>query len=247
MSQSARLALGTLAFGRTWGLKYPRPVVLPSDAELDRLLGVAAELGVDLLDTAPAYGTAEQRLGQRLHHHRGAFRLATKAGEESTPDKGSHFDFRPEALRRSVERSLRRLRVDCLDIVFLHAGADDHEALEGVETLRRLQEEGALRQVGASTKSVDGGLAAVAVCDVVMLAYNPIDRSQEPVLDAAAARGVGVLVKKPLASGHWATKRSAAEALTFAARPPAVSHVVVGTTSAEHLRSNAAALEASAR
>ncbi|MEM8960896.1 MAG: aldo/keto reductase [Acidobacteriota bacterium] len=236
-----KLGLGTVAFGRDWGLKYRRPVSVPSDRELDHLLGVAAELGVTLLDTAPAYGTSEERLGRLLqgrpHRNRPErFWISTKVGETSTPE-GASFDFRPRAIRESVERSLRRLKVERLDLVFLHAGADDREAFGGVETLRSLQDEGKIRWIGASTKTVDGALAARNLCDALMLTYNLHDRSQEAVLDQA--RDTIVLIKKPLASGHAS---SPAEALRFAAAHPAVDCVIVGTTSADHLRANARAL-----
>ena len=79
-----RLGLGTVAFGRDWGLKYARRARLPSDAELDQLLGTALDLGVTLLDTAPAYGTSEERLGQLLRQWPGRFLLSTKVGETST-------------------------------------------------------------------------------------------------------------------------------------------------------------------
>ena len=75
-----------------------------------------------------------------------------------------------------------------------------------------------------------------------MLTYNPIERSQEPVLDAAVGR-VPVLIKKPLASGHWTLEHAPADALTFVAAHPAVGTVIVGTVNPEHLRANVAAFE----
>lgn len=234
------LGLGTVAFGRDWGLKYPQRThrtSLPTDSELDRLLSVAEELGVTLLDTAPAYGSSEERLGTLLRGRSHSFVISTKAGETSTP-QGSTFDFRPSTLRASVERSLERLYVDVLDFVFLHAGPDDSEALGGLETLLRLRDEGKVRWVGASTKSVQGGLRAVETCDAVMLTYNHQDRSQEEVLDKAGGQ-TKVLIKKPLASGHVGAPD---EALRFVAEHPAVDSVVVGTTNVEHLRANARAI-----
>lgn len=235
-----RLGLGTVAFGRDWGLKYARPTRLPSDAELDRLLATALELGVTLLDTAPAYGSSEERLGRLLQPWPGRFLLGTKAGESSTPTGSSH-DFSAASIRASVERSLRRLKVDCVDFVFLHSSGDDRAALGGLETLLELREQGKLRVAGVSSKTVAGGLEALARGAALMLAYNPLDRSQQPVLDAASGR-VPVLIKKPLASGHWTLRHPPADALSFAADHPAVSSVIVGTTDPEHLKTNAEAV-----
>ena len=189
-----RLGLGTVAFGRNWGLKYARRARLPSDAELDQLLGTALDLGVTLLDTAPAYGTSEERLGQLLRQWPGRFLLSTKVGETSTP-AGSSFDFSPTAIRASVERSLRRLQVERLDFVFLHSNGDDEAALAGLETLCELRDEGKLGQPGLSSKTVTGGLAALDRDAALMLTYNPVDRSQEPVLNAAVGR-VPVLINR---------------------------------------------------
>ncbi|MEL7059109.1 MAG: aldo/keto reductase [Acidobacteriota bacterium] len=228
-----RLGLGTVAFGRTWRLKYRRAPRLPTDAELDRLLGVAADLGVLWLDTAPAYGLSEERLGRLLRDRPDRFVVSTKVGEEATPD-ASRFDFRPAAIRASVERSLHRLRRDVLDLVFLHAGNDDRAALDGLDTLRTLQHRGLVRHVGASTKSVAGGLTAVERCDAVMLEYSLQKRTQEPVLEHAAGR-CAVAIKKPLASGHV---DDPAAALAFVAARPDVTSILVGTTSVDHLRAN---------
>ncbi|MEM6794618.1 MAG: aldo/keto reductase [Acidobacteriota bacterium] len=235
------LGLGTVAFGRDWGLKYPGSSPgLPADRRLDRLLGVAQELGVTLLDTAPAYGSSEERLGRLLASRRGVFQISTKVGEASTP-RGSRYDFRPAAIRSSVERSLRRLRVETLDLVFLHSSGDDPGALAGLEALSRLREEGKLRIAGASTKTVEGGLAALERGAALMLSYSSRDRSQLPVLDRAAGRAA-VLIKKPLDSGHGLRESSPAEALRDAASAAAVLSVLVGTTDPEHLRANAIAL-----
>lgn len=232
-----RLGLGTVAFGRDWGLRYP--VRIPDDATLERLLDLAADLGVTHLDTAPAYGASEERLGRLLARRRGRFTVSTKVGEASTPE-GSRFDFRPAAIRRSVDGSLRRLGVEALDVVFLHSNGDDDAALEGLDALRDLKAEGKLRLTGASTKTVEGGLAAVRRCDAVMLAHSLRDQSQAPVLDAARG-STPVFVKKPLDAGH-PDPPSPAEALTFLARHPAVATVLVGTTSPEHLRANVRAV-----
>lgn len=241
------LALGTVKFGRNRGLKYPQPFALPSDREILALLDLAQELGVNLLDTAPAYGAAEERLGRLLRGRRDDWLVVTKTGEEFAGGV-SRFDFSAAATRASVERSLRRLRCDRLDAVLIHSDGDDVRILreEGaLEALRALQAAGSVRAVGMSVKTVAGGLLAVERCDVVMVTYNPRERDALPVIRAAHAAGKGVLIKKGLASGHLdglgvADPVAACLRLIFA--EPGVASMVAGTLDPAHLRADAAAL-----
>jgi aryl-alcohol dehydrogenase-like predicted oxidoreductase len=247
----APVALGTVKLGRDRAVKYPRPFVLPSDAEVDRLLGRAAELGVNLLDTAPAYGVAEERLGRALAGgQRRHFLLSTKAGETFDGTR-SHFDFSPAAIRTSVLGSLRRLRTERLDLVLLHSdGRDEGPARFGpaVEALAELRRADAVRAIGFSGKTVAGGLYAVAACDVVMVALAPGDVAQLPVIAAARAAGKGVLIKKALASGHLLTGAAPDEALARAMRLALIEAgadtVVVGTSDPGHLEEAVAAARA---
>lgn len=235
------IGLGTTKLGRTQQLKYPETFELPSDREVGELLEAARGFGVNLIDTAPAYGTSEERLGALLSD-RNDWVIVTKAGEEFV-DGRSHFDFSPAAVTKSVERSLERLRTDRLDVVLLHSSGDDLEILRNsgaVEALRELREAGMIRACGASTKTVAGGLLAVELCDVVMVALNREDRSQLPVIEAARGSGVGVLVKKPLASGHDADP---GQALVDALGAPGVTSVVVGTVDVEHWSDDCNAVE----
>ena len=239
--QVSPIALGTAKFGRNQQMKYPESFELPSDRRVKELLGAARSSGVNLIDTAPAYGTSEERLGALLPDRKDWI-IVTKVGEEFF-DGRSHFDFSPAAVTRSVERSLKRLRTDWLDVVLLHSSGDDLEVLRNsgaVEALRELRDAGVIRACGASTKTVAGGLLAVELCDVVMVALNREDRSQLPVIEAARGLGVGVLVKKPLASGHDADPGGA---LVEALGVPGVTSVVVGTVDVAHWTDNCAAVE----
>jgi aryl-alcohol dehydrogenase-like predicted oxidoreductase len=235
------LGLGTVKFGRTEALKYPLPFELPDDRALARLLDSAYDLGVNLLDTAPAYGTSEERLGS-LVRRRSDWVICTKVGEEF--DRGSsRYDFSPRHVRASVERSLRRLRTDYLDIVLLHSDGNDEWILAesgALETLLAMKLAGAVRAVGISHKSVPGGLLGVSRCDVVMASVSLEHRDQLDVIDAARARGVGVLVKKAFASGNAALDPASRQRhLAFCAGIPAVSSIVVGTIDPDHLVENA--------
>ena len=242
------LGLGTVKFGRNRGVKYPRPFALPSDWEALALLELAWDLGINLLDTAPAYGQSEERLGRLLRQCRRDWVIVTKVGEEFHDD-ASHFDFSAAATRASVERSLRRLGVEALDAVLIHSSGDDLAILEreGVlRTLLDLKQAGLVRAVGMSSKTVAGGLRAVESCDLVMVTYNLAQREELPVIRAACAAGKGVLIKKGLLSGHLDQTRAsdpvrASLGLIYA--EPGVSSVVVGTLNPDHLRANAVAVE----
>lgn len=241
------LGLGTVKFGRTQNLKYPQDFVLPDDAQLKKLLAVAQESGINFLDTAPAYGVSEERLGQLLKSSRQEWIISTKAGEEFqinpvTGEAFSHFDFSAKHLRTSVERSLRRLRTDYLDLLLLHSDGDDHRLLtqtDAVETLHQLKKEGWIRAHGASTKTVAGGKLAADLLDAVMLTYNATQPEEGEVIKHCESLQKGVLLKKVFASGQDSSVESA---LHFALAPKAVSSAVIGTINPDHLQQNVMAV-----
>ncbi len=237
------IGLGTVKLGRTSGLKYANaPTSLPSDDDALVLLRAAADFGVSLIDTSPAYGQSERRLGELLTRvrPREAWTICTKAGESFDEASGaSSYDFSAGAIRASIERSLMLLRVERVDIALLHfaSGAMDAEVLargEAMGELAKLKREGKCGAIGASIGSIEGGMLAVTsrACDVVMVTLNAMDRSMLPVIDVAALAGVGVLIKKALGSGHL----DARESLRGVMQTPGVGCAVVGTTSVEHLR-----------
>jgi len=239
------LGLGTVKFGRNQGVKYPQPFDLPSDREALALLDLAWDLGINLLDTAPAYGQSEARLGRLLRQCRRDWVIVTKVGEDFN-DGVSRFDFSAAATRASVERSLRRLGVETLDAVLIHSSGDDLAILEQqavLPTLRDLQQAGRVRAIGMSSKTVAGGLRAVECADLVMATYNPHQREELPVIRAAHRAGKGILIKKGLLSGHWdqADSDPVCAALRLIYAEPGVSSLVIGTLNPAHLQANVAA------
>ena len=232
------IGLGTVKIGRNTGLDMP-PFELPSLRQARRLIDGARDLGINLLDTAAAYGESEARLGELLAGKRQRWVICTKAGEIHE-DGESHYDFSALAIRRSVEISLRRLRTDYLDVVLVHSDGRDMAILaqaEALDTLTTLKREGAIRAIGFSHKTVAGGRAALTECDVIMTALSHGDRSQRDVVREAGDRGCGVLIKKPLDSG---TARP--ETLRYVAGQPGVSSIVVGTITPSHLQADVAAV-----
>ena len=118
------LGLGTVKFGRNTDVKYPHGFELPSDSDLMNLLSVAKDLGINLLDTAPAYGNSEQRLGKLLQGQRHDWVIVGKVGE-TYEDKTSSYNFTPDHIVSTVENSLKQLKTDFLDVLLIHSNGDD--------------------------------------------------------------------------------------------------------------------------
>src|SRR5579872_4857807 len=241
--QVSRIGLGTVKFGRNQDLKYPEPFELPSDRDIQELLFSAKNLGINLLDTAPAYGTSEERLGKLLIGDRHDWILCTKVGEEFVNGQ-SHFDFSALAIQKSVERSLKRLKTDYLDIVLVHSNGDDVKLIKEMnvfETLQQLKKTGLIRALGMSTKTIEGGMLAVDHSDVVMVTYNLLQTEEQPVIAYAAQKQKGVFIKKALASGHI-EKISAEDpvqaSMNFIFAEKGVTSVIVGTLNKNHLEHN---------
>jgi aryl-alcohol dehydrogenase-like predicted oxidoreductase len=236
------LGLGTVKFGRNQQVKYPAGFEIPDDATVRDILALTAELGINLIDTAPAYGNSEERLGQLLPD-KNAWVIVTKVGEAFEGGK-SRFDFSAQATRASVERSLRRLRRDYLDVVLVHSDGNDmhiihHEAV--MQELQRLKEQGLVRAYGMSTKTLEGGLWTVEHCDVVMATCNLSDNHDLPVIARAYELQKGVLIKKGLQSGHVDKSAGGAgveNAIEYIFSRAGISSVIVGTINPEHLRQN---------
>ncbi len=236
------LGLGTVKIGRDQQVKYPAGFNIPDDQAVRELLALAWDLGINTLDTAPAYGNSEERLGQLLPH-KNDWVIVGKVGEIFENGQSS-FDFSAAYTRRSVERSLKRLGRDYIDVMLVHSHGDDMAIIEReevCETLQQLKREGLLRAVGMSAKTVAGGLWCVENMDVVMATYNPTYTDELPVLQRAAELNKGVMIKKGLQSGHAdaAVGGGGVEAaLRFVFAQPAVHSVIVGTINPQHLRDN---------
>ncbi len=237
------LGLGTVKLGRDQGVKYPNGFRIPDDAQARALLRLARDLGINLIDTAPAYGVSEQRLGPLLQGQRDHWVVVSKVGEEFV-DGQSQFDFSPAHTRRSVERSLQRLQTDRIDLVLVHSDGRDVEILQhsGVyDTLAELKREGKILGYGLSGKTVEGGLLALERGDCAMVTYNLNEQTERPVLDYAQKHAKGILVKKALASGHaclTAGDDPVRASFELLLAHPGVGAAIVGTINPQHLSDN---------
>ncbi|MCK9816273.1 aldo/keto reductase [Pseudomonas sp. MAFF 302046] len=241
--QVSPLGLGTVKLGRDQGVKYPNGFQIPGDDEARMLLKLARDLGINLIDTAPAYGRSEERLGPLLRGQRQDWVIVSKVGEEFSNGLSQH-DFSAQHTRASVERSLQRLETDVIDLVLVHSDGNDLAILDDGEvyqTLAALKREGKIRGFGFSGKTVEGGLKALEQGDCAMVTYNLNEQSERAVIDYAARHGKAILVKKALASGHVCLNpgvdpvRASFELLFD---QPGVASAIVGTINPLHLAHN---------
>jgi pyridoxine 4-dehydrogenase len=227
-----------------------------------KLLRRAVELGVNLIDTADAYGpeVSERLIREALHPYPKDLVIATKGGLTRPARERWDHDARPEHLRRACEASLRRLRLERIDLYQLHAPDPKVPLADSIGELARLQREGKIRHVGVSNFGVDELRVARSIVKVasVQNRYNVGDRRSEDVLGVCHEDAIAFLPWAPLAGREREASRSRSiEALGQVARSRGVtetqaalawllarSPVIVpipGTSSMAHLEENVAA------
>lgn len=246
MNPINKLGLGTVKFGRNTGIKYPEGdgFPLPDDKAINTIIDICIDHGINLIDTAPAYGVAEERLGQLLGTRRDKFFLMTKTGEEFD-GKSSTYIFTADHTRMSVERSLKRLRTNYLDYVLVHSSRDDMQVIEKtdvIETLHRLQQEGKIGKIGVSTYTIEGGKRAADLTDAVMVTYNSQYTDEKPVIDYAAGLQREVFIKKGLASGHTGKIGDIHANIRHIAGIHGVTSLIIGSRNPDNILSNINAL-----
>jgi len=219
----------------------------------------AVELGVDFIDTADSYGphVSEEIIAEALAPYPEQVLVATKAGLLRTGPGVWPVLGKPEYLRQSVELSLRRLKLERIELFQLHRVDPDYPIADQVGALRELQDEGKIGMIGLSEVSVDQIEEAAKTADIasVQNLYNLTTRQSEDVLDYCDARGIGFIPWFPIANGDLArpdgpvdhvVKATGATPAQVAlawllARSPVVLPIP-GTKSISHLEENVAAV-----
>ncbi len=218
------------------------------------------ELGVNLIDTADSYGpeVSENLIAEALHPYPDGLVIATKGGLRRTGPGEWPRDARPERLKECCEASLRRLRVERIDLYQLHAPDPEVPYEDSIGALKELQDEGKIRHVGVSNVSVEQLAQAREIVEVVTVQnrFNVVDRSTEDELDVCSEAGIGFIPWFPLAIGDLARDGGPLDDVARAhdATPGQValawllarSHVMLpipGTSSIEHLEENLGAGE----
>jgi pyridoxine 4-dehydrogenase len=233
----------------------------PPDREgAKAVLRRAVELGVTLIDTAASYGPEvnEELIAETLHPYPDRLVIATKGGLTRPGPGRWQQDGRPETLRKSLEGSLRRLRLERIDVYQLHSVDPQVPLEDSVGALAELQRQGKIRHVGLSNVDARQLATAQELVPVVSVQnrYNVGDRYSDRVLDACERAGIAFLPWFPLALGSLATATGrlaeiarshgatpAQVALAWLLRRSPVMAPIPGTSSVEHLEEDMAAAE----
>jgi myo-inositol catabolism protein IolS len=202
------VGIGTWQFGGEWGKRF-------TQGEVDRLLGRAGELGINLIDSAECYGDhlSESLIGQAIEGDRERWIIATKFGHKfhSNFERTDHWS--PREVVQQLEASLKALHTDYVDLYQFHSGSDEAFDQEELwETLNEQVKKGKVRYLGISISSRDENLyqtqrATDVGASAIQLVYNRLDRRPEQrVLPACREQDLGVLARVPLASGFLSGK-----------------------------------------
>ena len=226
-------------------------------ADHDEALAVlrrAVELGVDFIDTADSYGpfVSEDLIAEALHPYPESLVIATKGGLTRSGPGVWEAVGRPEYLRQCVEMSLRRLRLERVDLYQFHRVDPQVPIEDSVGALKELQDQGKIRHLGLSNVTVAQLDAASEVATIVSVQnrYNATARDADPVLDACTERGLAFIPWAPVGSGDVSVLSAAAErhgvtpsqlALAWLLHRSPVMVPIPGTSSVAHLEENIAA------
>lgn len=178
----------------------------PADAK--KLLRRVVELGVNFIDTADSYGpeTSERLIAEALHPYPDGLVIATKGGLTRSGPGQWHPVGRPEYLRQCVELSLRRLKLDCIDLYQLHRIDPKVPVAETLGALKDLQSAGKIRHIGlseVSVKEIEQAKKTIAIVSVQNL-YNLANQQSAAVLDYCTKHSLGFIPWFPLAAGDIA-------------------------------------------
>ena len=233
--------------------------------QIENLLDSLLDLGITFIDTADCYTRSEELIGRYLGDRSGKFVIATKCGCISGGD--GEEEYSRAVIERSIDRSLKRMGLECLDLVFLHTcSAEVLRAGEAADALMRARDAGKVRYTGYSGDDADALQAiSMGVFDAIQVTFNILNQTAlDEVLPAAQCAGIGVVAKRPIANArllppdspqfhggpYWDPVRSLLTdegawddplecSLRFTLSHPVITSAIVGTTNALHARENA--------
>lgn len=229
----------------------------PDHREAIKLIRRAVELGINLIDTADAYGpeVSENIIAEAIHPYPGDMVIATKGGCTRSGPNSWVPDGRPEHLRQALEGSLKRLRLERIDLYQLHAPDPKVPLEESIAALAELRAAGKIRHIGVSNFSLEQVNAAAAIVPIVSVQnnYNVAYRESEPILDYCEDHKLGFIPYFPLSYGNLLRNKCLNEiagrahatpgqvALAWLLGHSPVMLPIPGTSSVAHLEENTAA------
>ena len=196
------IGFGALEIGRDWGIGTD--IERPDTQGAGEVLNTVLDVGINLIDTASAYHKSEGRIGHYISARRNEYLLGTKCGEYSD-EPHTHYDFTYDAIARSIDKSLAMLKTDVIDFMQIHFGPNPEEVLDKGETVAAMKDAVAAGKVRYLGASIDGELVARCIqsgdFDVIQMAYNLLNQSNESNIRLAAEKGVGVFIRTGLGKG----------------------------------------------
>ncbi len=184
-------------------------LTLAEEKQASDVLNSALDAGVNFLDTSACYDVSEEQLGRAVSHRRSDYYLATKAGHVAGGYEGEAWTA--QTITDSIDRSLRRMKTDYIDLLQLHScGVDVLEKGEAIRAVQDARQAGKVRYIGysgdnkAAAWAVDSGLFAS-----LQTSFNLVEqKARYGLLQAAKAQGMGVIFKRPIANGAWGAAKS---------------------------------------
>ena len=179
-----------------------------SDGDVERLLHAALDAGLNVIDTAECYADSEEKIGRAAGGRRDDFYLFTKCGHTSGLEGE---DWEPKMLEASIDRSLKRLQTDRVDLVQLHS-CDLATLQKGdvIDVLKRAKEAGKTRFIGYSGDNEASDYAVrIGVFDALQTSLNVADQAAVATVETAVQRGMGVIAKRPVANAAWIAEPAA--------------------------------------
>lgn len=259
--QVSRLGIGLSEIGST-------PMQF---SEVEALLNGGLDIGINFLDTAAAYGVSEELVGKTVSHRRSEYALASKCGR--VPGGSQDEAWTAQAVTDSIDRSLRLLQTDYVDLMQLHScSVEILERGEAIDALLKARDAGKARFVGYSGDN-EAAMWAVesGIFQTLQTSFSLVDqKARDGLFAAAEAKGMGIIIKRPIGNGVWGraevtnpyaqqyferhqamSAQGSLEgdddpirmAMGFTFAHPEVDTSIVGTTNLRHLQSNAAMLD----
>ena len=264
------LEVSELGFG-AWHIGWTPP---EEGDEVGQLLNRALDTGVNFIDSSAAYRWSEELIAKYIGHRQDEFYFATKCGSGRVLQPDGEWvqtlDYSAKAIEPQIDRSLQRLKTDCIDIMQLHSPKYDDVAFgDGLEGLKKAQKAGKVRFISISADG-DTALKAIEIgeYDTLQLTYNVLRQEPAEVIAAAREKDMGIIIKGPIANAVYeqshpnednaktwynARKILAPEVIGGMSRVEAslrwllcdadVHTAIVGTTNIDHFNDNLAGTE----
>lgn len=187
-------------------------LTLANEKQAANVLNSALDAGINFLDTAACYGNSEELIGRTVAHRRDEYILATKCGHVAGDYDGEEWTV--QTIKDSIDRSLKRMRTDYVDLLQLHTcGVDVLEKGDVIQVLKDAQQAGKTRFIGYSgdNEAAEWAIAS-GVFDTLQTSFNLVEqRARTRLFPKAKAQEMGIIIKRPIANGAWGASKSPSE------------------------------------